>query len=189
MVYKILPDSGGSGGGIPHNSGGGTNNAANAALVPVSGGLTGSTGLVVIPGQDSSGAGLVLQYDPTNNFNTEADSVVKFRIEETEGSQVTIKRLRIKYRNLGKCNLNVQFFGMFSASKLVSVVLGNTNSRNGTRLPISATSDGRIYNAYVDLVFTDESPQLVITRPANGGPLSIISVTLLGDIIKNEDYE
>lgn len=171
------PDSGGRGGGGGGGTTGGGGSPANPSLLPVSGGVSGLTSVVVAPGIDNNGDLAMLFFD-TDNFDTEADSVVQFRIEESEGVQVQINRLRIKYRNLGICTITVELIGMFS-SALQTITLGNPTVMNGTRA-VKSISDNRIYNAYVDFVFTDESPQVVITRPAGNGPLSIISITLLG---------
>lgn len=159
---------------------------SNLVQVPISGGLNGSAGVVAFPLVDNQG-NVQMQYFDTSTFDCEDDATLAFRQEEVnDGSKITIKKIKIKYRNLGRCVFILTVQGMFdNVSK--TVILGDATVLNGEFKPIEAVGDGKLYNAYIDLVFTDEAPQLIITRAANSGPISLISMVAYGDIHQEKE--
>lgn len=109
------------------------------------------------------------------NFNCEEPAFYFFRIEDiVEGHKPTIRRIRIRYRDLGICKVTFAVIGENSQipskdnQQLEDITLG------------TQAADGRIKTAYASIVLTDWAMQCYIVRDANKGPLDIISVTLLG---------
>jgi hypothetical protein len=148
--------------------------------IPITGGLQGFTGATLLAVFNYNRSSLEIEAFDTNNFNTEEDALYTWRVEDLkEGSQVTVSRVRLKYRNIGRCTFTVGLQGMYTGvSQVVTVGQGTVNGQL-RRVP---ATDNRLYLAYIDLTLTDESPQLSILRKANNGPLSIISVDLLGNV-------
>lgn len=165
-------------GGVPTGGGGGPANNPTIDLsnVTSTGGIDGLTGAVLVFGQSLFYPLAVgWEFDPTD-FNTEEDCEYDFRVEEVEVyRQPTIDKVIIRYRDLGKCTLTCYFQGNVLqsavASKMVTVVFGGK-------------ADNRIYTTTFDLTCTFEAPQLIITRNAFSGPVSITKVlieTIEGD--------
>ena len=147
---------------------------ANPQLLTSTGGLAGIFGQVLLPLQDMiTGAGFFYVVDPTN-FNTEEDCTYFFRVETIkEGQFPTIERIRIRYRDIGKVTVtfNVTGYTRDGDYKTYSkTVTFGTDSKSGT-------PSFRIRTTYVDIQATLESPQIVMQRAANAGPLCIIAVT------------
>ena len=172
------------GGGTGGSGGGGSNGSGSAgvpvnfSMLPITGGLLGIDGAVIFAVFDVQLRATRFMYLSADNFDTETEAQYTFRVEDLqEGTQVTTSRLRIKYRNLGKTKIQVTLRGMYSEqTKTLKLGPGTTNGQ--TRSVPAA--DNRLYIAYCDFTFTDESPQVIIYRAANSGPLSIISVALMG---------
>lgn len=180
-VYRPSSD------GRPGGSTGGGNNSgtqtagvpANIAATPITGGLTGAYGVLLLPLFDMNAGTQVFESLNLVDFNTEQSSTYQFKVEDfVDGATTTISRLRIKYRNIGKCKFTILLQGMYTyASKTITIGPG---TKNGQTRAVPNQADYRLYNAYCDMVFTDESPQLIIQRAANAGPLDIVSITLMG---------
>ena len=174
------PTGGGDGGDGGVLGGTGSSGVpVNLSAIPISGGLSGTWGVLMFPLWDITSSSMTFEALDLNNFNTEQPGIYAFRVEDfTEGTTVTINRIRIKYRNLGPCKFALTLQGMYSfITKLMQIGPG---TKNGQNRAIPNQADGRLYIAYCDLVFTDESPQLIISREANAGPLDIVSITLMG---------
>lgn len=109
------------------------------------------------------------------DFNCEEPAFYFFRIEDiVEGHKPTLRRIRIRYRDLGVCKVTFAVIGENTQSpsldnqQLEDIIIGTEKA------------DGRIKTAYASVVLTDLAMQCYIVRDANRGPLDIISVTLLG---------
>lgn len=144
-------------------------------LLTSTGGIFGTNFVVIAPIIDSvRGTGLYFTWNPFD-FNSEEDTTYVFRQEEMQHArQVTIHKIVVTYRNLGKVkvtfslsaysNVNETFF---SVPK--TLVLG------------SIQADRKLYTKKIDLLINGERPYLTITRKANAGPLALTKVTLVGN--------
>lgn len=175
MAYKPNLDGGSNTAtGIPVRDGGGASSSPSSNLnidlsqLTVTGGLTGIIGSVIVFGTTllfNQPLGWIFD---TTDFNCEEDCEYHFRVEEIEVyRQPTIDKVIIRYRDLGQVTVNVFFVGNVlgdsKVSKIVTVVFGGK-------------ADGKIYTTSFDLTCTFEAPQLIITRNAFSGPLSITKV-------------
>lgn len=169
---------GGAAGGRGTTGSGSAGVPVNFSNLPITGGLLGINGAVIFAVFDIRLQTTRFMYLDTTNFDTETEAQYTFRVEDLqEGTQVTTTRLRIKYRNLGKAKVQITLRGMYS-EQTKTIKLGPGTINGQTRAVPAA--DNRLYIAYCDFTFTDESPQVNIYRAANSGPLSIISVTMMG---------
>lgn len=157
--------SGGGGGGGTSGNGPGSNPTIDLSQVTSTGGLHGGDGVVLVFGQSLyTQQALGWQFNSTD-FNCEEDCEYRFRAEEIEVyRQPTVNNVIIRYRDLGRATLDCFFagnnLGEAVISKIVTVVFGGKK-------------DGKIYTTKFDLTCTFEAPQLIITRDASSGPVSI----------------
>jgi hypothetical protein len=157
--------SGGSGGGSPSN-----NPTIDLSNISSTGGLSGGKGLVLVFGQSIlAQQSLGWQFD-SSNFNCEENCEYRFKIEEVEVyRQPTVDKIIIRYRDFGQCTLNCfisgNVLGDSKVSKIVTIVFGGK-------------ADKKIYTTSFDLTCTFEAPQLIITRNADSGPVSIVKVLM-----------
>lgn len=163
---EIIPPSGGTSGGS--GSGPGGNPTIDLSNITSTGGLDGSDGAVLVFGKSIFAPFAVGWKFDSEDFNCEEDAEYRFRVEEIEVyRQPTVNKVIIRYRDLGKCTVNCFFAGNSLGdnvvSKIVTVVFGGK-------------ADSRIYTTSFDLTCTFEAPQLIVTRTAFSGPLSIIKV-------------
>lgn len=159
-------------GNVPPGSGGGSGPGSNPTIdlsnVTSTGGLSGSVGAVLVFGRSLfAQQPLGWQFD-SEDFNCEEDCEYHFRVEEVEVyRQPTIDKVIIRYRDLGKVTLNAFFVGNVLQdsviSKIVTIVFGGK-------------ADKKIYTTTFDLTCTFEAPQLILSRDAFSGPVSITKV-------------
>src|SRR3990172_7403026 len=154
----------GSGAGT---TGGAANVASNVGLIPSSGGLVGFSGKIAVRFFVGVRKTFKAIFDPPD-FDCEESAEYRFKVEDVkEGFKPTINRVRILYRNLGRAKFTVT---VKSVKQVHSETLEVGDS----------SADKKIYTVLSSPVITDEMPQLIITRLANSGPLSIVSATLCG---------
>lgn len=167
------PDNGGGGGGFPSgggSTGGATQQAGNIASIAASGGLTGGEYLILIPVLDVNTGERYIGYFDVNDLDTETESIyVTGQAEIMEGRQITVSRVRIIYRDLGLAKLDV-------------TVKTSQKSLTKTKGIGSSNVTGELVTDYVDMVVTGERPQLIISRKAGYGPVSIIKATMITDV-------
>lgn len=165
----------GSGGNPIPPSGGGAGDVANdTSLITSSGGLVGFETALLIPLFDPEfGAFTVGTFD-FKDFNTEEDCEYQYRQEILmPGRQITVSKIRFIYRDLGICTLCIE----------VRTAQDQDLKKSKRTITIGSTSaTGKLVTAFVDLVITGERPQVIITRKANNGPLSITELAMITDV-------
>lgn len=173
-------DGGGPGGPFPPSSGGGGGSAPtppDLSKLPTVGGMVGiQTQLIAIGYDDLAGQNIVYFVDPTNH-NCEESCEYDFKVEEVEpGNQLTIHRIVIRYRDLGKVKFTV---AVVSATLTdLDYTLGTGNAELITLGNDKPTN--KIYTYLSSLRVTTEAPQIKIFRAANAGPLAITKVRAWG---------
>lgn len=169
---------GGTGGGGQIGTGTGTSNAASTSGVPLgeNGGVLASTYYLLIPVQDvNSGNAYLAMYDLNNLNDADDGSYYTYRMEEVMPLRVpTVRRIGVEYRDVGVANVTFTLTG--TNDKGVGISQSKT-----VRIGTSAAT-GLIVTLFVDMTFTGFRPQLTVSRAAAGGPLSIVSVTLIGEV-------
>lgn len=173
--YPPYPRGGGGGrtgaGGTPAASGGGF-------AIPFSenGGFLASTFFFMLPVQDMTNGAVGVAVFNTANFDDQIDaSSYSYKVEDVVPGRVpTVRRVILNYRDLGLANIIVTLTGTNDNAQFISV---SVTRQIGNPLPslIRQTS-------LIDIELTAFQPQLTIARAAGGGPLSIISATILGDV-------
>jgi hypothetical protein len=160
------------------SSGGGVS-GTNPGLLTSSGGLFGSASALLIPIYDpETNLKYIATLDPTD-FNSEEDAEYRYRMEEvTEGRLITVSRVRIVHRNIGKVTVTGRLSGLIKqADKTWKVVFAEQTITIG-----DDTKDLSIRTEYFDMIITMERPQFIYKRLANAGPLAIISTTLITNV-------
>lgn len=168
-----------SGTGASSSSSGGGASGTNPGLLTSSGGLFGSASALLIPVFDpETNLKYIATFDPTD-FNSEEDSEYRYRMEEvTEGRLVTVSRVRIVHRNLGKVTVTGRLSGLVKQpDKTWKVVFAEQTITIG-----DDSKDLSLRTEYFDMIITMERPQFSYKRLANAGPLAIISTTLITEV-------
>lgn len=111
------------------------------------------------------------------SFNDSAQgSSYSFRKEEVSPSRVpTVRRVIITYRDLGTVAITLTLSGTNDSGAVTTITSPSITLGNA-----APTAD--ILTKFIDLELTAFRPQLTINRAANAGPLSIVSVTLVGEV-------
>lgn len=180
MGTHFLPPPSGDGGvnppsgDTPSGSGGGSGPGGNPTIdlsqVTSTGGLSGLQGAVIVFGKsDFFEQAVGWEFDITD-FNCEEEAEYHFKIEEVEVyRQPTVTKVILRYRDLGKAILTAYFVGNVlqdsKVSKMITVVFGGK-------------VDNNIYTTTFDLTCTFEAPQLILTRQALSGPVSLTKVMI-----------
>lgn len=165
---EVQPPSGNPNAGQGGGSGPGANPNVDLSNITSTGGLSGDTGGVVVFGKTPFNSFAIGWKFDCEDFNCEEDCQYDFRIEEIEVyRQPTVNKVIIRYRDLGKCSLTCYFLGN---------VLGDRVSSKFVTVVFGGKADKNIYTTTFDLTCTFEAPQLIITRNASSGPLSITKV-------------
>jgi len=114
------------------------------------------------------------------DFNTESDCSYYYRQEDLmPGRHVTVSRIRIVYRDLGAFTLTASVLTAQVPTANSDSTKGDVNSQTKT---FGGKADSKLYTDYFDFVTSGERPQLVLTRKALDGPVSIISATMITDV-------
>lgn len=162
---EVNPPSGNPGGGSGSGSGPGGNPVVNLANVSPTGGLDGVDGVVLVFGKSVFFPLAIGWKFDSDNFDCEEDAEYHFRIEEIEVyRQPTVNKVILRYRDLGKCTITCYFTGNVLGDKVVSKFV---------TVVFGGKADNEIYTTTFDLTCTFEAPQLIVTRNAFGGPVSI----------------
>ena len=140
------------------------------------GGITATTAYLMLPMIDNVTGIISVGILDVSNFNSDSlPSSVTFRSEDVIPGRVpTVRRVILTYRDMGLASVIVSILGVndnnvaVSASSTVSI---------GNLVPTFL-----LMTKLVDVQLTAFRPQLQITRPANAGPVSIVSVVMLGTV-------
>lgn len=148
------------------------------------GGVSQLARVSLIPMRDiNSGNEALYAFDPLSGFNDPVNpSNYAFRVEDIiTGRTATISRLIISYRDLGVVKVRFTLAGTVTVngegkllSKSIDVKLGNKLATN------------KIITTFLEPVLTAQNLQLIISRAANAGPLSITKVVMCGRVEMQE---
>jgi len=156
--------------------------ASNLSLITSTGGINGTSSLLLVPIYITHLQKFVFaSFDPTN-FNCEEDCFYNFKMEDMKlGRNVDVHKVYLQYRDLGKVTFTVSVSAM-----LLNRKTNKSTLNNASKDLILGTGDGLIHSKFIDLKVQGERPQLSITRKANNGPLSIIAAMLVGNMAEEE---
>jgi hypothetical protein len=157
----------------------GVNPGGSPGLLTSTGGLFGLTGALYVPFFDSLNNIYHAVLLDSNDFNCEEDAFYYFKVEDVNiGRSCDIHKLVVVYRNLGigKVTFGVGIYQPQAKTDALKFVTKTVTKSLGN---ISANK--KLYTQNFDLVISGERPQAFFTRKANDGPISIVSVVMVGD--------
>jgi hypothetical protein len=140
------------------------------------GGFLATTFFIFCPTQASdSGASYIGIFDPSSFDDPNNGSSYSYKIEDVIVGRVpTVRRVILVYKDLGPATITVQLSGTNDNNNIVTA---SVKAKLGT-----TGATGALLTAFADVTLTAFRPQLTLSRAAGGGPLSIISATLVGEI-------
>jgi hypothetical protein len=129
---------------ITSGGGGAQAVATNPALVTVTGGLTGVESFLLVPMYDPDTKEFYFGVFDYTNFDTESACEYRFRQEEVlKGRLITVSRVRLQYRNLGKATVTAFI-------KVAPDSTDKTNVNNPCTIKIGTNNpDGEIYTTFL----------------------------------------
>ena len=169
--------SGGSGGG---SSGGGSTMAGSVSVPVSNGGVFAQSRVALYPVQSLvSGNMDYFSFNPLvapNDMNN--GSSYSWRVEELEPYRsYTVRGIIWTFTDLGQVSVTWQLTGVNENQEVVTA----TNSLGvGNAVPT-----GAMMSVLVSVTQTAMNQQLSVTRIAGAGPLSVVKVTMYGDIEEN----
>lgn len=174
------PSTGGATGG------GGTGTVSRASktgspgLITSTGGLFGDTGLLLVPFFDVKlGKNYLANWD-SSNFDTEEDCTYFFKMEDLDvGRNIAIHKAVLVYRDIGRCRLTVGVTSYLATDD-------KYNTKSQTKFIGHKTPDLKLHTQDFNFVITGERPQLFVSRKANDGPFSAVSLTMVGHADEKE---
>jgi len=145
------------------------------------GGIGATVSYLMIPMRDLfAGTQSVGIFDTTNFNDDSLPSSVTFKAEDVVSGRVpTVRRVMLTYRDLGQAKIVVTVFGCDDRGIPVSSTPVTKNIGN-------TTPTFSLYSTFIDMQFTGFRPQLQITRPANGGPVSLVQAVMIGTIERQQ---
>jgi hypothetical protein len=163
----------GGGGGIP---GGGTGQAPTFVPFLENGGFQATAFYLFVPSQNNEGGNSYIATFSPNNWNdTVNGGFYAYRQEDiVVGRYPTVRRLIVIYRDLGVATFTGTVMGTNDNQQ---VVMQSQTVTIGTPTPM-----GTIFQVFLDISVSCFRPQVIISRTAGSGPLSIISVTMIGEV-------
>lgn len=149
-------------------SNGGVSQTSRVTLYPM---LNAQTGIVSF-----------FSFDPNNGYNDPAaSSFYTFKVEEViQGRTPTISRVVVSYRDLGQVSAVFTLTGTNDAQQVVGGLTGNGSMQVvqlGNALPT-----GKIMTVLIGISLTAQNIQLMVTRAAGAGPLSITKILMCGRV-------
>lgn len=181
---RYPPYPGGTPGGGGGSGGGGGTSTAPSSYIPLSnGGVFAKSKASLFPCFNATDNRTeFMAFDPTQGYNDENNgSSYSFRVEDFTYRTPTIRRVVISYTDLGQVEATLTMTGANDKQQLVSketpLTLGNDPPKID---PI--TGQNALLTQKVDFIFTAMNPQCTISKEANAGPLSLIKVTLIGEV-------
>jgi len=182
---RYILDGGGHGGGTNPPSPPsppppkGKNPGGSPGLLTSTGGLFGLTGALFAPFLNTkNGTNYALLLDPFD-FNCEEDAFYDFKVEDVNiGRSCDIHKLVVIYRNIGqgKITFGVRVYQPQGKTDKEKFIVKTVTKTLGTKKP-----NNKLYTQNIDLVVSGERPQAFMTRRADDGPISIVSVVMVGD--------
>lgn len=187
---------GNSGGGFnPPSSGskgGGAGPINNPALITSTGGLSGTSGILMAPAVNTMTGRSVIVYFNPNDFNCEENAEYDYRQEADYGQQpgegrtCTIHLIILKYRELGyaKFNINITVFDRTIDDFTTTSIPVSIPPKPLTKTRQGSFPDKKIHTLYIyppKGVIQGERPQVTTTRNKNAGPESVTRLTLCGN--------
>lgn len=143
--------------------------ASSPGAVTSTGAITGTNPVNMLPVFDARTGTSYIAIMDTTNMDCEEDAFYHYRIEDiVEGHKPTIRKIRIRYRDIGVANVTFTLTGE-NANPISRLVKLGTQA-----------APGIIKTTYADFVLTSKAMQLSFSRKGGTGPVDIISVTLLG---------
>jgi hypothetical protein len=173
------PDGGGGGGGGGRGgSGGGGSKGTVSSFVPFleNGGFAATAYYLFVPAQASSGGNAYIGAFSASNYNDVQDASFYFWRQEDiiVGRVPTIRRLILLYRDLGVATITIGVQGVDD---------NNAQQISQQQVTIGTTAaTGLICTKLVDTQLTAYRPQAFLLRAANAGPVSIVSLTMVGEV-------
>jgi hypothetical protein len=139
------------------------------------GGFAGTTFFLFVPCiATGTGASFISIFDPSNFDDPEDGSSYSWRAEDIiVGRYPVVRRVILVYTDLGVAKLTVSITGTNDQGNIVT-------ARQSVTIGTSGAS-GALLTAFVDISLTCFRPQLSVSRAAGGGPLSIVSASLIGE--------
>jgi hypothetical protein len=173
-----MPDSGGGGGGGGRPGGtpkGGSGPVSSFIPFLENGGFAATAYYLFVPTQPSSSGNAYIGVFASTNYNDQGDgSTYFYRQEEIIVGRVHhVRRIILVYRDIGLATITVGVQGP-DDNNVVQIA-----SQAITIGSAQATSN--LLTATVDLSIACYRPQPFITRAAAAGPVSVISLTLIGE--------
>jgi hypothetical protein len=152
---------------LPAQSNGGVATTSRVTLYPMQNVDTGQIGFYA--------------FDPAGGFNDLiASSFYAFKVEDVlQGRTPTISRVIVTYRDLGLVTVVFTLTGTLD-NQVVGGLTGNGSMQSVVMGNILAT--GKLMTIIVGITLTAQNIQLMITRAAGAGPLSIVKVLLCGRV-------
>jgi len=175
---QFLPDGGGGGGGGGRTGGGSGTGGTPATAVPFleNGGFAATAYFLFVPAVLSAGGNSFIGAFSASNYNDPNDaSSYSYRMEDViVGRMPTVRRVIVVYRNLGVATLTVTVSGTDDN--------GAVQSSSDTNTIGSSLADGSLGTSFFDIQLAAYRPQITLSRKAGAGPVSIISVTMVGEV-------
>ena len=174
------PDGGGGGGGGGHGGGGGGGGSGGtvSSFVPFleNGGFQATAYYLFVPTQSVNGGNAYIGAFSASNYNDPVDGSYYFWRQEdiVVGRVPVVRRLILIYRDLGPATvtLGVQGIDDNGTQQVSQQVV-----KIGT-----ASASGNLLTAFVDVQLSAYRPQAFIQRAAGAGAISIISLTMIGEV-------
>lgn len=175
---QFNPDGGGGGGGGGQRGGSGSKGGVPAVAVPFleNGGFSATSYFLFVPTELVAGGNSFIGAFSASNYNDiNASSSYSYRMEDVMSGRVpTVRRVIVVYRNLGVATLTVTISGTDDNGAPQSVSATNTIG--------NVLADNTLATSFFDVQLSVFRPQITLFRPANGGPVSIISTRMIGEV-------
>jgi hypothetical protein len=156
----------------------GKNPGGSPGLLTSTGGLFGLTGALFAPFLNTdSDTNYALLFDPSD-FNCEEDAFYDFKVEDVNvGCSCTIHKLVVIYRNIGLVEVT------FGVRVYQPLAVGNKKFVTAKQTKVIGTKkpNFKLYTENFNVEASGERPQAFMFRKANKGPLSVVSVVMVGD--------
>ena len=177
IVAIVPPNAAGALGEVLVLTSGGQSNAVSfvAGPGPSNGGTAAPIGLLLIPAQQFN-TQVVLTFD-TNNFNDpSSESFYFWKVEEViAGRTPSCTRQIIQYRDLGVATVTFTLSGYDQ----------NTQAPTSTSFPATigtVAATGKIATLILGMNLTAQNLQFSMERDPGAGPVSLVSVELMGRV-------
>ncbi len=140
------------------------------------GGFAATNFYLFVPTQDAAlSQSYIGIFDPTSFDDPVDGTSYAYRQEDVMPARVpTVRRVVLTYRDLGVAHITVTVQGINDNG---NTVVSSVPKTIGTK-----AATGLLMTAFCDVQLTAFRPQIVVSRPAGGGPLSIVRATMVGEV-------